>query len=324
VVKRRSCLVALTIGVLPLALLGQGQAPAPAQPLSPDAEFTVAVSTTTIEGGPVYVADEGPRGREFRVINGGVRNVANGTAHAATNAETQMLIVSSTAPNVRMLFTVTEGLYRLVARKSAGINAVKDLRGKKIITPRNTSAHYHLFKWLVSGGLQESDVTIVPVDASQMAAAIARREADAISMWEPQSQDAADALGADATIFEDRARYRERFSLYSSTEVLNDPKRRRELVEFVRALLVAADRVRTRPKDVIPIIARVTKHSEMQIAGSWKHHAFPMALPADMLDVLVEEDRWVATTQQRPPRTREQLATFIDTSVLAEARKPAR
>ena len=36
--------------------------------------------------------------------------------------------------------------------------------------------------------------------------------------------------------------------------------------------------------------------------------------------ILTEEDRWVATFQQRAPRTREQLAAYIDTSVLTEIR----
>jgi NitT/TauT family transport system substrate-binding protein len=82
------------------------------------------VNTTTIEAAPVYVADSGPPGTRFEVINGGVRNLANGTAHAAINAETQMLILGD--PKVRLLMTVAEGLYRVVARRSAGIGSVVD------------------------------------------------------------------------------------------------------------------------------------------------------------------------------------------------------
>jgi hypothetical protein len=43
-----------------------------------------------------------------------------------------------------------------------------------------------------------------------------------------------------------------------------------------------------------------------------------------MLDVLTEEDRWVAPLQQRAPRTREALAAFIDATVLRDARRSAR
>jgi NitT/TauT family transport system substrate-binding protein len=309
------------VGLLPLALSGQergrGAAPPPAPPLAANAPFTVAVNTSTIEASPVYVADAGPRGAAFEVINGGVRNLGNGSAHAATNAETQMLLVDN--PKVRMLLTVSEGLYRIIARRSAGIQTVADLKGKRVTTIRNTSAHYHLVKMLGTAGLQESDVTIVSVGQTEMAAAVAKRDADAISMWEPEAQNALDALGADATVFPGRKVYRELFSLYTTTDVLNDPVRRRQLVELVRALLAANESLKTRPADHFALIARIVRQPVEKVSRTWEHHAFPLALPADMLDVMVEEDRWIAQGQKRAPRTREQLATFIDTSVLRES-----
>src|SRR6185503_1279450 len=138
--------------VAPLLFLGQAANPnPPAPPLTADAPFTVAVSTTTMEGSPVYVVDSGPMGPRLNVINGGVRNLANGSAHAATNAETQLLIAGS--PNVRLLFTVAEGLYRIVDKRSAGITTLADLKGKRIITPRETSAHYFLVRTLARAGL---------------------------------------------------------------------------------------------------------------------------------------------------------------------------
>jgi sulfonate transport system substrate-binding protein len=308
-------MVALSLALVPLVLLGQGQARGTGDP------FTVAVNTSTIEAGPVYVAGAGPGGARFRVINGGVRNLADRSAHAATNAETQMLLASTTNPRIRMLLTVAEGHYRIIGRKSAGINSLADLRGKRITTVPQTSAHYYLFRMLRSAGLQESDVTLVNVERTDMARAVARGDADVISMWEPEAQKALDALGRDASVFENASLYREWFSLYTTTDVLNDATRRRDLVEFVRALLVATDKVRNRPQDAIPIVARKINQTEATVKSAWAHHAFPAALPAEMLDVLTEEDRWVATLQQRAPRTREQLAAFIDISVLADARR---
>ena len=316
----RLSLIALCLASAPLVLWGQGAQPNPASvPLPADAPFTVAVSTTTLEGGPVYVADNGPRGGGFRVINGGVRNLANGGAHAATNAETQFLIAG--APNVRILFTVADGLYRIVAKRSAGIKTLADLKGKRITLPRDTSAHYALVRMLASAKLSESDVTIVDVPRGQMAAGVIDGRADAISMWEPEAQNAVDGLGKDAIVFQDNKVYREFFSLYSSTEVLGNPKRRAELISFVRALFVSVDEMKTKPAPHFPLISQVTGHPVQQIAASWEHHAFPMAVNADMLDVMVEEEKWVAPKQNRAPRTREALAAFFDSSILQEARR---
>jgi sulfonate transport system substrate-binding protein len=304
----------------PLVLSGQSGNPVPASvPLPADALFTVAVSTTTLEGGPVYVADNGPQGAGFRVVNGGVRNLANGGAHAATNAETQFLIAG--APNVRILFTVAEGMYRIVGKRSAGIAGLSDLRGKRVTLPRDTSAHYSLVRMLAGAGLSESDVRIVDLPRDQMAAGVIDGRADAISMWEPEAQNAIEGLGRDAVVFQDNKVYRELFSLYTSTEVLGDQRRRRELVEFVRALLAAVDEVKTSPAPHFPLIARTTNQPVDRVARSWPHHAFPVTVPRDMLDVMVEEEKWVAQKQGRAPRSRSALAAFFDASILEEARR---
>ena len=83
------------------------------------------------------------------------RAIAEG-AHAAGNATTQMLRVLGDNPNVRLLFTLVDGNYRIVAKRSAGINRLADLKGKRIVVPRNTSANYFLVAMLRTAGLQES------------------------------------------------------------------------------------------------------------------------------------------------------------------------
>jgi hypothetical protein len=40
-----------------------------------------------------------------------------------------------------------------------------------------------------------------------------------------------------------------------------------------------------------------------------------------MLDVMVEEEKWVAQKQGRAPRSRSALAAFFDASILEEARR---
>ena len=298
-----------------------GQVPPPTPPLPPDAPFTVAVATAVVEAGPVYMAKEGPYGSQFNYINGGVRTLTNGGAHAAGNATTQMLVVLRDNPKVRLLFTLVDGNYRIVAKRSAGISKLADLKGKRVVTPRTTSAHYHLVAMLRSGGLQESDVTIVSAPATQMAAAMMKGEADAISMWEPESQNAVVALGNDAVIFQNNKVYRELYSIYSTTDVLNDPRRRKELVSFVREILRTTAELQKAPSKYFDLISRVTKHPADQIARGWDHHGFPLAISPDTLDLLVEEEKWVAGVQSRTPRTRAELAGFIDTSIIEEARK---
>src|SRR5207248_4603907 len=166
------------------------------------------------------------------------------------NSETQARLRSVARPDLRIVMTVAECYYRIVARKSAGIRRLADLRGKKIGTPANTSSGYYLAKMLRTVKLAESDVTVVAMQVADMAAAMKRGDVDAVSGWEPGAHDSIAALGADAIVFQDRSVYRELFDLNTTTGVLNDPAKRRSLVDAVRAMVTASRQITARPPDV--------------------------------------------------------------------------
>ena len=65
--------IVLTVTAVPLVLLA---ARAQARATEASGPFTVAVNTSTIEAGPVYVLAAGPNGARIKVINGGVRDLA--------------------------------------------------------------------------------------------------------------------------------------------------------------------------------------------------------------------------------------------------------
>ena len=114
-----------------------------------------------IELSPVLVAANSLYPQKLEVPSGGVVSITSGAADLATNAETQLLRESVTNPDLRIIMTVSESFYRLVARRSAGISKLSDLKGKRVLLPRQTSAHYYFVAMLRSAGLDESDVTFV-------------------------------------------------------------------------------------------------------------------------------------------------------------------
>ena len=279
----------------------------------------VAVNMTTVESAPVFLAAQGAAGREMTLTGGGIPLLVNRTADVATNSETQILVRSVESPDLRVVITVAECEYRIVARRSAAIRRLADLRGRTIGTPAGTSAEYYLSKMLRTVKLDEPDVTVVPMAVADMAAAMKRGEVAAVAGWEPGAQDSIGALGADAIVFQDRKIYRELFNLNTIAGVLGDPAKRRALVELVRAIVEASRDVRTRPADGWPLLSSRINVPRATIATVWQHFRFPAALPADLLDVLVEEEQWVAARQKRSPRSRAQLQTLIDDTVLREA-----
>ena len=278
----------------------------------------IAVNTTTIESAPVFVAGE-MLGGAVELVSGKIPLLLDGSADAATNAETQALLFSLERPDIRIILTVAECGYRIIAPRVGGIRQAADLRGRKIGTVRHTSSHFYAVKTLRSAGLAEADVTIVDVPLAGMPAALARGDVDALSIWEPVAEAAVEALKSDVTVLEAPELFRERFNLNTTAAMLDDPGRRAALVGFVRTLLEAAQRVRDQPSAAWPLLSRKINVAERTIERLWRQFRFPAALPADLLPLLIEEEHWLAAAQSRPPRPRETLAGLIDDSVLREA-----
>ncbi|HTA45724.1 MAG TPA: ABC transporter substrate-binding protein [Bryobacteraceae bacterium] len=282
----------------------------------------IAGNMTTIELAPVLIAANGLYRGQVTVINGGIPELMRGEVDAATNAETQLLRRSIDDPSLRIIFTEAESFYRVVARRSAGIKSVGDLRGKKIAVAPNTSAHYYLVKSLAVAGVKEDAITAVPVNPiTGMSGMLANREVDAVAIWEPEAENSARVLGADAIVFQDRGLYREHFNLQTSTKVLSNPEKRSALVAFLRSLMGASAGLRERPMEFWPLLSSKLNYTEAVIARSWPQLRYAGSMGGDLLDVMVEEDRWVAKGKARAPRTREQLSVLIDRSLLAEARR---
>jgi ABC-type nitrate/sulfonate/bicarbonate transport system substrate-binding protein len=287
-----------------------------------------------IELSPVLVAANSFYPQRIDVPSGGVVSITSGAADLATNAETQLLRESVTNPDLRIIMTVSESFYRLVARRSAGISKLADLKGKRVLVPRLTSAHYYLVAMLRSAGLKEEDVTLVSMPAPpapkpgqpavpsskfRSAEALARGEADVMATFEPEPEEAVHLLGKDAIVLQDRKVYREAFNLNARASDLADPEKRRAIVRFVRAV---ADATQALKKDRRPYVAHISSvlgFSEEQIGWGWPETRFPVHIIPDMLDVLETEEQWLARISNRAPRARAELAKFIDRSVVDEA-----
>ena len=284
----------------------------------------------TFEIAPVLLAAEEFYPGEATVKMGGIPNLVGepivpgfgeeGVADVATHAETQALRYSVRHPNLRIILNVTEGLYRIVARRSAGIASVSDLKGKRVATIAATSSGYFLQRMLERAGLGFDDITAVPITPlSGMTEALVKGDVDAVVIWEPESENSAQALGDDLIEFHGEGVYRELFNLNTTAENLADPAKRAKIVRFVNAILFASDAIETDPAKAQALVEQTGGFSAEDVRDSWRHHRFTADIPADLLDVLEQEEMWLAARDDRPARSREQLATLIDTSVFDEA-----
>lgn len=299
-------------------------------PLPDPGPIAIYGNIQTFEIAPVLLAAEHYYPGDADVRMGSIANLVGappvpgfgeeGEADVATNAETQALRYSVENPNLRIVMTVSEGLYRVVARRSAGIESMADMRGKRVATIPQTSAGYFFRLMLEREGLTYDDIEAVPiVPLTGMTEALANGEVDAVVIWEPESENSAQVLGDDIITFGGEGVYRELFNLNTTAEKLADPESRNKIVQFIRAILDASEEVRSDPARAQEMVRISGDFDPQDVVDSWEHHGWLAAVPDDLLDVLVVQEQWLATRDEREPRSREQLATLIDTSVYDEA-----
>ncbi len=293
-------------------------------------------------------ASSSSSGAVASITNGGVANIVTDTSiDLASNAETQALRQFASHRSLRIIYTVAEVAYRLVAR-SGSATTLAGLKGKRIGTVPGTSAAYFVERLLQEvGGLAPGDYTVVSggtcTSRSGCAAAtsslpymLAHGTIDAAGMWEPTMQLAIEALqaaGVAHTVFQNGSVYSELFNLHSTAEKLADARTRQAIVAYLRRLDSAektfAAAGRPDSKDAGSAVFDLVASSVSGLGGNaslvravWPVHTWTGDLHAErILDVLAAEDAWVARVDRRAANSRATLATLIDASVLAEARK---
>ena len=286
------------------------------------APLRVAAAPAVMEAGPLLYAARQLGPDAVVVVPGGVANLfapGDERVELAGNAETQGLRVSVEHPDLRIIQTVVEGLYSVVARRSAGIAALKDLKGKRLGVTASTSAAYFAHKMLQRAGLGDTDVTLVSLAPNALPGALADKTVDAIAIWEPQASQGEAMLGQDVVVLPGAGVYREIYNLNTTAAALADPARRARIVAYVKALAAASKVCADQPAKVWPLVAASSGFSEQTIASGWPHHRFGAALAKDLLDVMEDEERWLAPQARRAPRSRAELAGLTDASVVQEA-----
>jgi len=283
-------------------------------------ELKIAVNTTTIESFPIFAAVDDGLSSRVQVIpapNGraAMAQLVSGAADAATGSETQALLNSVADPRIRIVLTLAECRYRVVARRSAGIRRISDLRGKTVAATSNTSSQYYLTRMLEKARLSESDVHYVSLEGPDMPAALKQGRVDAVAIWEPHAENSLQALGNDSIVLEDPSAYTERFNLNTRTDVLSNPRKREALVALIQKVRRASERLQSRPDSLITSLSPKVNLSEQTVKAVWRQFSFPASISGRLPRFLAEVEPWVAASQKRQPRPERDLTVLIDSSV---------
>ena len=127
---------------------------------------------------------------DFATVGGGPQVIAAiaGNSMDICNVGSSPMVVGF-AQGIKMSMVYVEKYITdsecLAVRKDAGINTLKDLKGKKIGLPFNTSAHFAMLAGLKTVGLGPSDLTLVNVKADSILATWQRKDIDGAYIWHP-------------------------------------------------------------------------------------------------------------------------------------------
>jgi taurine transport system substrate-binding protein len=127
---------------------------------------------------------------EFATVGGGPQVLAAiaGNSMDVCNVGSSPMVVGF-AQGIKMSMVYVEKYITdsecLAVRKDAGINTLKDLKGKKIGLPFNTSVHFAMLAGMKSVGLTASDVNLINVKADSIQATWQRKDIDGAYIWYP-------------------------------------------------------------------------------------------------------------------------------------------
>ncbi len=107
--------------------------------------------------------------------------IRNGSIAAVSFADMPTIEAASTS-DMLILGLIKQSYSAVVA--PAGTQT-RSLRGKRIGNAFGSTSHYALLQALSSVGLEEKDVTLVPMETSQMLDALENGTIDAFAAWEP-------------------------------------------------------------------------------------------------------------------------------------------
>ena len=206
---------------------------------------------------------------------------------------------------------------KLIARKSAGINKVSDLKGKKIAVTQASFAHFYLERFLLFYGLTLDDVELVFGGKKEIPGIIKHGLSDA-AMWHGVPiTETKKILGDDYVIFQNPAIYRKTQQLLVHRAWLT--QHREQAKGLLRALLKAEEFIKTHTEESIEILAKVKKYDVRDMAHTVRHEMdYYLSLKQSIFTDLEGIEQWVLDNNLVERKSPRNYLEMIDYSLLEE------
>ena len=211
----------------------------------------------------------------------------------------------------------TDNQMKLLARKSAGITRISDLKGKKIAVTQASFAHFYLEKFLLFNGLTLDDVEEVFAGKKEIPGTIERGLADA-TMWHGVPiTESKKILGKDYVIFQNPVVHRK-------TQQLLVPRawvaqHREQAKGLLLAILKAEEFIKTHTEESIEILAKAKKYDVGEMARTVRDEMnYYLSLKQSIFTELEGMEQWALDNNIVERKTPRNYFEMIDYSLLEE------
>ncbi|WP_035242402.1 ABC transporter substrate-binding protein [Desulfobacter vibrioformis] len=206
---------------------------------------------------------------------------------------------------------------KLLARKSAGIARVSDLKGKKIAVHRASFAHFYLEKFLLFNGLTLNDVEEVFADKKEIPGIIERGLADATMQHGVPIAETKKSLREDYVIFQNPAIHRKTSHLLVSRKWVG--QHREQAKGLLRAILKGEEFIKTQTEESIEILAKAKKFDVRDMAQTVRHEMnYYLSLEQSIFTDLEGIEQWALDNNLVERKTPRNYLEMVDYSLLEE------
>lgn len=200
--------------------------------------------------------------------------------------------------DVRLLSTISRAYDSgIVARRDAGINAPRDLAGKRLGVLTATTSEIFAERFLRANDVDPSRVNLQSLQPVAMQTAIVERSIDAASIWQPFIHNIERALGRDNVIvFRDRNAYTGYMNVAGRAEWI---AQNRDTVDaFMRALDRALRFIQDNPEQAQAIVADEVDLDIEVVRAIWGEYAYSNRLAAsELTEIIPAQAEWIVRTQ---------------------------
>lgn len=207
-------------------------------------------------------------------------------------------------PRILAVISKSDHQHAVVARRDRGIAQPADLKDKTIGILAGTSAQFYLEALLTHANIVRSDVRMKSITVQDSEKVIVDGEVDAVALFSPWDQRAAQALGESGIVF--APSLHTTFWTLTSDEDFPDarPMAARKLL---LALMDAQALIVEQRETSLDVVAREMEIPRAELDDYWKLYTFDVQLPQSLITTLERELLWLLAHANVP--TGEQTAS---------------